>query len=368
MNRSRSCFLIFNTALLTFLLLVFGVAVAFRWLGPRIGGIFEKNFKTVTQNQVVDEESAVIRVVDQGSPSVVSVVVGKISWNPFTGPEKTEGGIGTGFIVGENGIILTNRHVVSDASASYTVVLNNKDEYPVKRVFRDSLNDLAILEIDAIGLKPLALGDSEGLKVGQTVVAIGNALGRFSNTVTTGVVSGIGRGVTASEGLFGPAETLEDVIQTDAALNPGNSGGPLLNLSGEVVGINVAVTQGAQNIGFAIPMNSAKPTLENFQKYGRIVRPYLGVSYVLIGEDIAKLRGLPQGAFIRDVTPNTPAAAAGLMAGDIIIEFDGQAVNEKQLLANLISKRSVGDKVSLKVSRNGKELTLEAKLEEAPAE
>ena len=369
MKRSRTFFLIINTILVTLLVVVFGVAAAVHWLGPSLSSLFGRESSGEgIRLQVVDEESAVIKVVDAAGPSVVSVVVGKISWNPFTGPEKVEGGIGTGFIVGEDGIILTNRHVVSDANASYTVVLNDGKEYPVKKIFRDPFNDLAVLKINASGLKPLRLGDSDKLRVGQRVVAIGNALGKFSNTVTAGVVSGIGRGITASSGFLGSTETLENVIQTDAALNPGNSGGPLLNLSAEVVGINVAVTQGAENIGFAIPINVVKPTLENFRKHGRIVRPFLGVSYVMIGKDLSRLRDLPQGAFIREVVTDSPADKAGVAPADIIVALDGKPVNERTPLAFLIREKEVGDRVELKVNRNGEEITLWATLGEAPTE
>lgn len=358
MSRSHSCFLIFNTVLATLLVIVFATAAAVRWAGPSLSSLLERS--------VVEEESAVIKVVEEASPSVVSIVVGKISWNPFSGPEKVESGIGTGFIVGQDGLILTNRHVVADANANYTVVLNDKKEYPVKKIFRDAFSDLAILKIDATGLAPVKLGDSDNLKVGQTVVAIGNALGRFSNTVTTGVVSGIGRGVTTSSGFFGVTETLENVIQTDAALNPGNSGGPLLNLSSEVIGINVAVTRGAENIGFAIPINAAKPVLENFRKHGRIVRPFLGVRYIIIGEDLSRLRDLPQGAFIREVVPGSPADEAGLAPSDIIVALDGVPVTEKQPLAELLREKEVGERVALKVNRSGEEITLDATLGEAP--
>ena len=203
------------------------------------------------------------------------------------------------------------------------------------------------------------------MKVGQTAVAIGNALGKFSNTVTVGVVSGIGRGVRASSG-FGRSEVLDDVIQTDAALNPGNSGGPLLNLSGEVVGINVATTTGAENIGFSIPINAVKPVLDDFKVRGRIVRPFLGIEYVIITEDLSVLRKLPQGAFVQRVVEGTPAAEVGLKTGDIITKIDGEDINGENTLAQVIRGHKVGDKLVLTIDRNGEISTLNATLGEAP--
>ena len=215
MKRSRVYFLVINTVLVTLLVVAFSSVALVRWAGPRLnlfsGG---ETVGNLSRREVVSEESAIVSVVERASPSVVSIVAGRTSWDPFSGPVREEGEIGTGFIVGEAGIILTNRHVVADTTASYSVLLSDKQRYPVRRVSRDLFNDLAILEIDASGLPVVRLGDSDGLKVGQSVVAIGNALGRFSNTVTTGVVSGIGRGVSASSGV-GSAEMLEDVIQTD---------------------------------------------------------------------------------------------------------------------------------------------------------
>ena len=367
MKRSRACFLILNTALVTLLVVVFSLVVLVRWGGPSFnffsGG---EPAGPLSRREVVSEESAIVSVAETASPSVVSIVAGRVSWDPFSGPVREEGGIGTGFIVGEAGIILTNRHVVADTKASYSVLLSDKRRYPVKDVFRDLFNDLAILKIDAVDLPAVALGNSDNLKVGQSVVAIGNALGRFSNTVTTGVVSGIGRGVSASSGL-GSSEILEDVIQTDAALNPGNSGGPLFNLSAEVIGINVAITVGAQNIGFAIPINVAKATLENFEEYGRIVRPFLGINYVMVSADLSELRGLPEGAFVREVIADSPAESAGLRPADIIVKIDGVVINEQYPLARVLRAAAVGDKLRLVVSRNGEETTLEAVLGEAPS-
>lgn len=319
----------------------------------------------VTNQKVVSEESAVIEVVEKSSPAVVSIVSRQVVFNPFTGPASEESGIGTGFIIESNGKIITNRHVVSASNARYRVVLKDGTDYEVSEIQRDPFLDLAILKINAQDLPTVSLGDSDKLKVGQTVVAIGNALGRFTNTVTVGVVSGIGRGITASSGL-GRSEVLDDVIQTDAALNPGNSGGPLLNLSGQVIGINVATTEGADNIGFSIPVNALKSVLEGYQARGRIVRPFLGVEYVIVTEDLSVLRKLPQGAFIQRVVEGTPADKAGLKAGDIITRIDGKDISEENTLAKVIRSHQVDDVLKLTVDRNGEAVELSATLGEAP--
>ncbi len=314
---------------------------------------------------VVEEESAVIELVERVSPSVVSIVARRVGFDPFSGPYVEESGIGTGFIIDRQGTVLTNRHVVSDGDTEYSIVTSDKKTHEVLEIHRDTLHDLAILKTAAVDIDPLELGDSEQLKVGQTVVAIGNALGRFSNTVTKGVVSGIGRGISARSSVFGSAELLEGVIQTDAALNPGNSGGPLLNLSGQAVGINVAIGAGAENIGFSIPINVAKPVLEDFTKHGRIIRPFLGVEYLMISEELAALRRLPEGAFIKRVAPDTPAAQAGLKAGDIIVGMGGEDISERNTLARVIQKRKVGERVELVVNRDGEEVVLSAVLAES---
>lgn len=314
---------------------------------------------------VTGEESAIIKVVETASPAVVSVVTKEVGFDPETGIVEEEKGIGTGFIVDEGGLILTNWHVVSDERTEYTIVTKDKKSYPVSKVFRDQGNDIAIVKIDASGLPTLKLGDPSNLKVGQTVVAIGNALGKFDNSVTTGVVSQIGRKVTANRDLFGiQKETLENVIQTDAALNPGNSGGPLLNLSAEVVGVNVATTQGAQNIGFAIPINIAKGVLDSFRQHGRIVKPYLGVSYQLIEGS----RRIPSGALVRLVVPGSPAEKAGIGSKDIIIKLNESKIDVDSPLSSVITKQKVGDTIEVTVWRDGKEIGLKATLGESPPE
>ena len=330
----------------------------------------ESSGKVVTVQRILEEDSAVINVVEEVSGAVVSVITRTVILDPFRGPSEDQSGIGTGFIVdGKQGLIITNRHVVS-GSGQYSVVLTDGETtYEVSEVHRDPVYDLAILKLnldDNQTLPQVELGDSDNLKVGQTVIAIGNALGKLGNTVTKGVVSALGRGITASSGFFGPQEFLEDVIQTDAALNPGNSGGPLLNLLGQVVGINVAISSGAENIGFAIPIDSVKPVIEEFVRTGRIIRPLLGVEYAMISPATAQLRRLPEGAFIQTVVPDSSAAEAGLKAGDIITEFGGEKVTEKNSLAKIIRKHRVGEKVTIVIDRAGEVKTLTATLKEAP--
>ncbi len=260
------------------------------------------------------QEQAVIKAAKGVSPAVVSIIISKdmpiveeYYIEPFgfrvpqyrqKGVEKKEIGGGTGFVVSEDGLILTNKHVVLDEEAEYTVLTNDGQRFPAKVSDKDPFQDFAVLKInreqviDGQGghiLKPfpvVKLGDSDKLKIGQTVIAIGNALGEFRNTVSVGVISGLGRTITASGG--GLTERIEDVIQTDAAINQGNSGGPLLNLKGEVIAINVAKAEDAQNIGFAIPINYAKRDIEQIKTLGRIAYPFLGVYYTLITEQLKK--------------------------------------------------------------------------------
>ncbi|NIT04428.1 trypsin-like serine protease [Candidatus Saccharibacteria bacterium] len=354
--------------LLIFLVLIVGILI-YLYRAPISSFLQERltKLEIVTVQKIVTEEEAVISVVDTASPAVVSVVAEQTILTPFFGVQTDKQGIGTGFVIRENGIILTNRHVVSESDTKYFVVTGDGTEYEVKEIHLDTAYDLAILKIDASGLPTITLGDSDQLKVGQTVVAIGNALGRFSNTVTRGVVSGIGRGITAGSALGGQTEQLEDVIQTDAAINPGNSGGPLLNLSAQVVGINVAVAAEAENIGFAIPVNLATPVVEQFEQTGRIVRPFLGVRYTVISEDAAKVQNVPQGVLVQGVVDGSGAQRAGVEVGDVITSFGGVKIDEKNTLAKLIISYEVGEEVVLGVYRNGDAIELKAELGEAPS-
>ncbi|MDP3093148.1 MAG: trypsin-like peptidase domain-containing protein [bacterium] len=348
------------------------------------------------------QEQAVINVVKDFSPAVVSIIITKdlpvieeyyvspfndFFGQPFEfkipqyrqkGTEKKEIGGGSGFIVSEDGIVLTNKHVVLDAEADYTILTNDGRKFPAKVLAKDPAQDLAVLKIEKENVtdnsgnlipKPFAvvkLGDSSKLEIGQTVIAIGNALGEFRNTISVGVVSGLGRTITASGGGF--VETLEDVIQTDAAINQGNSGGPLLNLRGEVIGINTATVLQAQNIGFAIPINLAKRDIQQVKTIGKIVYPFLGVRYVLINDKVKEENNLPvdygawvvRGETAKDVAVVSGSAAdkVGIKDGDIILRFNNEKVTTENSLAKIIQKYSPGETVSLKVLRNGKENTV----------
>jgi S1-C subfamily serine protease len=319
----------------------------------------------IFRQKVVQEESAVIDVVDKVSPAVVSIIVKTTNFDFFSGPSTYESGIGTGFIVDSTGLIITNSHVVDDLEGEYSVVLRDGKEYKVEKIHLDKVSDVAILEIVARGLPVVVLGDSDSIKVGQKAIAIGNALGRFSNTVTAGVISGIARELEANSGL-GRQKVYEDVIQTDAALNPGNSGGPLLNSAGQVVGINVATTYGADNISFAIPVNTLKPILEGFLKEGKIIRAYLGVSYKVITKEIAALNQLPEGAYIAGVLPGSPAEKSGLTRGDIVVKYGDKELKGQDTLSKMVSKSRVGEKIELVVDRDGKNINASVTLEQTP--
>lgn len=320
--------------------------------------------------RVESEESVVVNVVDKVSPSVVTVGVTQPQqssrMNPFFDPfgqmqpmprggQNSEQDIGSGFIVGADGLVVTNKHVVSDTSVKYHVITKDNKSYDVAKIYRDPANDLAILKINAANLPVVEMGDSDKIKVGQLAIAIGTALGEFRSTVTTGVVSGIGRGITAGDPFVGEAEKLDNVIQSSAAINPGNSGGPLLNSSGQVVGINVAVSQEGQNIGFALPINVVRDALKNFNQTGQFNRPYLGVRYKMVTRALAVQNEIPEGAYVLESIEGSPAQKAGILADDIITKIDGTKVSGTSELSSFIGKKKVGDSVTLTVDRDGSE-------------
>ncbi len=355
-------------------------------------------------------EQQVISAVQKASPAVVSVLISKdvpiierffdntpnTPNDPFgdffgnnffspwqlrvpqlrqRGTEKREVGGGSGFIVSADGYIVTNRHVVADEDADYTVFTNDGKKYDAKVIARDPSNDISVLKIDAVNLPSLSFTDSDNLQVGQTVIAIGNALSEFRNTVSTGVISGLSRTIIAGDGR-GSSESLDEVIQTDAAINPGNSGGPLLNLSGDVLGVNVAVALGSENIGFALPANVVSTTVDAVKKDGKIVRPYLGVRYVAVTPAIAEQNKLPvdYGALVvrgdtpesLAVLPGSPADKAGLVEGDIILEFNGTKINDDKSLASIIRSKKVGDTITIKLLHQGNEKNVSLTLAELP--
>jgi serine protease Do len=351
------------------------------------------------------QEEAIITAVKNVSPAVVSVIVSKdmpifeqYYYNPFgdmnpqfqipqyrqNGTKLQEIGGGTGFIISKDGLVLTNKHVAVDKDAEYTVLTNDGKKYPAKILSIDPVQDLAVLKIEkgsildnnggvvSDNFPVVQFGDSDGVQSGQTVIAIGNALGEFRNTVSVGVISGLGRTITASGGQDF-SETLEDIIQTDAAINAGNSGGPLLNLKGEVIGINTAMASGAQSIGFAIPINKAKKDVGQIKDIGKIVYPFLGIRYVLIDDTVKKDKNLSvdYGALVAKgssgelaVTVGSGADKAGIKEGDIVLEFNGEKITVDNSLAKIIAKYNAGDKISLKILRDGKEMSLEITLGE----
>src|SRR3990167_5372322 len=332
-----------------------GVIVAVGLYQAQIRGLLPSNISLPKtpglQTQIiVSEENAVINVVEKTSDSVVAIGVSRRGLSE-------DATIGTGFVVSEKGIIVTNKHVVAD-SGTYTVITKDGQKFEVKKIYRDPTFDLAIVTIDGSNIKALELGDSSKLKVGQTVIAIGNALGRFTNTVTTGVVSGLGRKVIAGSPFEGSLESLDNLIQTDAAINLGNSGGPLLNSGGQVIGVNVATTEGAQNIGFAIPINSVKAVVDEFVANGFISRPFLGIQYRFISKDVAILNEVPQGAYVQDLVEGGPAIKAGVRAGDIITKINGESIDEEGKVAEIISKANIGSTLDLVIWRDGKEIKL----------
>lgn len=346
-------------------------------------------------------EEQVIAVVQKSIPAVVSIIVGEdlaaleAKGFPFYGElplsgeteeeivdrlPKTDGGKirvggGSGFIVDPTGFILTNKHVVADPNAEYTIVTPDEEKYPATVLARDPINDVAILKIEPpsnTDLPWIELGNSNKILLGQTVVAVGNALGEFKNTVSTGIVSGLSRFITAMTDMEGHAERLRGLIQTDAAINPGNSGGPLMNLKAEVIGINSAVVFGAQNIGFAIPINKAKKDLEDVKKFGRIKKPFLGVRYILVTKDMQKKLGAPvdHGALVLSETGGhavihgSGAAKAGLRDRDIVLAVNGTDITEAHTLEDVLDKCTIGDTLQVKYLRGQKEHECAIKLGE----
>ncbi len=410
---------IFFTSLLSLLIIILiGVGVVWRYRA-NVFGYFAKEYlkeaqtgnndeKTTTERiiekqSIFSQDSFVIDAVKKTNPAVISIIISQQvpkyeayidpnqQQNPFgdlfpgfnfnipqyqyrqNGTEKKEIGGGSGFFVSSDGLIVTNKHVVDQKNAEYTVFTNDGKKHIAKVVARDPVLDIALIKIEGSGFPYLALGDSDPLQVGQSVIAIGNALGEFRNTVSVGVISGLARSITAGDS-SGKAEILDHVIQTDAAINPGNSGGPLLNLRGEVIGVNVAIVQGSQNISFALPINSVKGAIESVKKTGKIVRPYLGIRYVTVNAEMKDKNNLTvdYGVLVKAgtttnelaVVPGSPADKAGIVENDIILEVDGVKLDDKTSLSSIIREKIIGQVINLKILHRGAEknvlVTLEA--------
>ena len=332
------------------------------------------------------QEELVVQIVEETSPAVVSIIITKDipvyvqdSWGFFPsyhqeGTEEQEIGGGTGFIISENGVVLTNKHVVLDEDAYYTILTLDGLEYSASVLAKDPVQDIAFLQIkqegEAITFPKVKLGNSDNIRVGQTVIAIGNALGEYQNTVSVGIVSGLRRTIEASGGGF--YEILRDVIQSDTAINKGNSGGPLLNLKGEVIGINTAVDIGGQNIAFAVPINKAKKDVMQIEDTGEISYPFLGVRYVAIDDFIQEREGLSvnYGALVIGnvdgglaIMPDSAADKAGMIERDIILELGGQKITSDNSLGEEIIKYYPGEEVSLKILRDTEEININVVLD-----
>ncbi len=348
------------------------------------------NNSGIQREIVIQEDSAVINVVEKSSPSVVSIVITKdvpkfrnsFNFEFFFDPFRSQGepetetrkvGGGSGFFISKDGMIITNKHVVEDTDANYTVVTSDGTELSATVSARHPILDIALIDVEGDNFSALELGNSDNLKVGQTVIAIGNPLGEFSNSVSRGIISGLQRNITAGAG-FGRTERLTNIIQTDAAINPGNSGGPLIDINGSAVGVNVAMAQGVENIGFALPINQIKKFVNQIQTEGKVSIPFIGVRYIILDESIQKKGDLPfdygalvlRGETITDfaVVPGSPADKAGIVENDIILEIDGKKVTNDSPLGDIVTKYNVGDEVLLKIWYKGETKEVKLTLEE----
>jgi S1-C subfamily serine protease len=335
------------------------------------------------------DDKRVIKVIKKVMPSVVSIAIAEKfedlqkqfpkGFNP-TIPDGTvdehgmvQTGGGSGFVVAPNGLILTNKHVVSEKKAEYTVILSDGRSFPATILSRDPINDVAILKIAVDGLPCVRLGDATKLELGQSLIAIGNALGIFRNTVSVGIVSGLSRSIIAQADPNAPPQEMRGLIQTDAAINPGNSGGPIVDHDGCVVGVNAAIVSGAQNIGFAIPVNAARRDIDDIKKYGRIRRPLLGLRYTMIDGPLQKKMGLPvdygalvmrEGLHGAAVVPESPAEKAGIKENDIVLTIDGKKLDSDHPVQDFLENSNVGDEIDLLILRDGKQFPVKMALME----
>ena len=344
----------------------------------------------------MSSKSPIVQVAKKVCPAVISVIVSKdlpkaenfysfgFGGKEYVMPkfekgekskmQKTTIGGGSGFIISKDGYVFTSNHVVADTTADYTVVVDPKHKYPAKILSRNPINDTAVLKITGDKSFPyLEMADSNKIELGEEVLAVGNALGEFTDTLSVGIVSGLSRFITAFGGMDHQMQNLRGLIQTDAAINPGNSGGPLVNIDGKVIGINTAMIMGAQNIGFAIPINYAKKDWEEVKKYGKIIVPFLGIKYVLISKEMAEANKLPveDGALVvREALGESPvikgssADKAGIKEWDILLECNGEKITAKNPLGHILQKCKIGEETTFKILRDGKEINLKVVMSE----
>lgn len=358
-------------------------------IGIAVG--FGLNSFLVSHNSVVadalnlDEQEATVRAIQKVMPAVVSIIVyddedstviDLETGEQTTKTEEVEKGRGTGFIINKDGLIATNKHVVNQANyktGKYRIILNSGKKYYAQYIGVDRLNDLAILKIFDKDLPYVELGNSDNLKIGSTVIAIGNILGKYQNSATKGIVSGLERSLTAFDD-NGFGENLEGVIQTDAQINLGNSGGPLINLEGKVVGVNVAIDEAGSAIGFAIPINDARVVIQSVLEKGYIARPYLGVRYITLNSEWQEKYDLPRntGAWIipeedeePSIMPDGPAVKTELKPGDIIFEINAIKIDDKNTLYKIIQKYKPGDMIGMKVQRDDRIFIVKLELGES---
>lgn len=357
--------------------------------------------QSVLMSRTEGKDTSIVETVEQVKKGVVSIIATKelavyrnnSFSNPFFNdpffreffdiPEQTfesekkqvEVGGGSGFIISEDGFIMTNKHVVKDESAAYSVVLLDGTELPAQVVARDMFNDIAVVKVDLSSVKDrvtiLSFGNSDAVSVGDRVIAIGNALARFQNTVTQGIISGLQRQISASNGRS-DTENIRNLLQTDAAINPGNSGGPLVNLAGEVIGMNTAIVEGANGIGFAIPAADLRYVSESIAQFGTLRYPFIGVRYVMLSDVLQEKYGVSrnEGALVTSgdeslpaVLENSPAQKAGLREGDIIVAIDGETLSHEKGIREILMQKFPGDTVRLQVVRNGQEQSMVITLE-----
>jgi serine protease Do len=354
------CFFLF----FVFLVLIGIGTVLYSWGMPKLLDYLDARFKAQNVLQIKNEESLVIDIIEQSKESVVSIAVGKLEFTPGSGLVDETNKIGTGFIVDKSGLIITNQHVVAQDNVDYKVITSDAKEYDVVEVVRDNINDIALLKVEGENFDALDLGDSGSLEVGQMVIAIGTPLGEYTGSATTGIISGLDRTVTTRSDFFGSTtKQYEGVIQTDAAINAGNSGGPLIDSGGKVVGVNFATTAGADNISFALPINRVKDRLAEYRKYGKFLTPYLGVEYQMISETEALYyEDVVAGALVIRVVPSSPASKAGIKKGDIVTKIEGEDVVGS--LAAMIQKYEVGKEVTLDIWSEGETSQIKVTLEE----